>query len=80
MGAIAIKCMVGSRFVNQIISAGTYAMEIRSADAVTIGNTTATDLGHGGILNCRTDFAITKAVVTVARLLKHQSAPTLIQH
>ncbi|MDF5731974.1 MAG: glycosyl hydrolase family 28-related protein [Rhizonema sp. PD38] len=44
---------------NQIIGAGTYAMEIRSAGAVTISNTTATDLGHGSILNCRKDFAIT---------------------
>ncbi|MEH2250081.1 hypothetical protein [Nostoc sp.] len=34
-------------------------MEIRCAGAVTISNTTATGLGHGGILNCRTDFAIT---------------------
>ncbi|MEH2420763.1 MAG: glycosyl hydrolase family 28-related protein [Nostoc sp.] len=44
---------------NQIIGAGTYAMEIRCAGAVTISNTTATGLGHGGILNCRTDFVIT---------------------
>lgn len=44
---------------NQIIGAGTYAMEIRSAGAVTFSNTTATGLGHGGILNCRTDFVIT---------------------
>lgn len=33
-------------------------MEIRSAGAVTIRDTTATGLGHGGILNCRTDFDI----------------------
>lgn len=44
---------------NQIIGAGTYAMEIRSAGAITISNTTATGLGHGGIFNCRTDFVIT---------------------
>lgn len=44
---------------NQIIGAGTYAMEIRCAGAVTISNTTATGLGHGGILSCQTDFAFT---------------------
>ncbi|WP_143857088.1 hypothetical protein [Nostoc sp. 'Peltigera membranacea cyanobiont' 213] len=43
---------------NQIIGAGTYAMEIRCAGTMTISNTTATGLGHGAILNCRTDFAI----------------------
>lgn len=44
---------------NQIIGAGTYAMEIRSAGAVTISNTTATRLGRGGIFSCRADFVIT---------------------
>ena len=46
---------------NQIIGAGTYAIEIHSAGAVTISNTAATDLGHGSILNCQTDFVITDA-------------------
>lgn len=45
---------------NQIIGAGTYGIEVRSSGAVTINNTTATGLGAGGIMSCRTDFIITK--------------------
>ncbi|MBA3469045.1 MAG: carbohydrate-binding protein [Herpetosiphonaceae bacterium] len=45
---------------NQIIGAGTYAIEIRAAGSATFNNTTVSGLGRGSIFSCRSDFTIIK--------------------
>ncbi len=45
---------------NQIIGAGTYAIEIRSSGSATFNGNTATGLGRGSIFSCRSDFTIIK--------------------
>jgi hypothetical protein len=45
---------------NQIIGAGTYAIEIRAAGSATFNNTTVSGLGRGSIFSCRSDFTIVK--------------------
>ncbi|HEY1014537.1 MAG TPA: carbohydrate-binding protein, partial [Herpetosiphonaceae bacterium] len=43
---------------NQIIGAGTYAVEIRAAGSANFKDTTVSGTGRGSIFSCRTDFTL----------------------